>query len=118
MKKHIYSVIIYLLLASYCLAEGATAPPPAGLKGDGARGIIVEGGGDFAGPVVMGVPISAINVEKKVWEQFDVNGDLVAQMTTVCSDITDGSQDCAVKIYVMIAGVSTLVQTLDAAPAP
>jgi hypothetical protein len=131
MKKHIYSVLIYLLLASYCLAGGATAPPPAGLKGDGARGIIVEGGGDFSGPVVIGQtspttiddngvetpaiivgePISSVE-ESANWVIHDATQTIIGQIQFVCTDITDGSQDCAWKFFSMQAGVLTLQLTV------
>jgi hypothetical protein len=63
--------------------------------------------------VTMGSAISAINVEKTIWEVKDSNGDVVASCTVVCSDITDGSQDCSIKFYVMVAGTLTLDSTLD-----
>jgi len=83
--------------------------------------VTLSGHVSIAGPlsaasIAIGDPISEVNVEKPVWEVKDDNDAVVASCTVVCSNITDGSQVCAIKFYTMIAGTLTLVQTLDSAP--
>ena len=67
------------------------------------------------GTLAAGNQISSTGVESPVWEKMDANDDVVASCTVVCSVITDGSQVCQIKFYVMsdTPGVLTNELTID-----
>jgi hypothetical protein len=94
-------------LAAETHGGGSSNANYPGVTSDGADGL------NISGAVSIGSAVSVITTEYPIWEQKDSNGDVVASMTVVCSDITDGSQDCAIKFYVMVAGTLTLDTTID-----
>lgn len=111
MKKTV--CLIFSMLMLVCFASDAIALPPAPsyFEADGT-GIKTKDGVTHVG---IGDAISEEDTEKAVWELIDSNGDIVASMTVECSDLTDESQDCEIKYYIMIGGSLVVALTLDAA---
>lgn len=93
------SIIIVLVFATLAFA-GPPAPPPSGWTDNGTttttdRSVVVTS------TIATGEVVSEITTEYKVWEVKDSNGDVVASCVVTCSVITDGSQVCEIKYYVM-----------------
>ncbi len=106
--RHIRTIFIFAVFIAYgcgpnLSTTGGPPSPPSVWKKSGSS-VTPK---NISWSVAIGTAVSVVDTEYRVWEKLDSNGDVVASMTVTCSDITDGSQDCTVKIYEMVAGTLT-----------
>jgi len=97
--------ILIMITALLCFfSHGfAESPPPAWLP-SGTDAIMPVGDKN----IVVGTPVSSTATEYLVWSKKDADGDVLATMVITCTDLTDGTEDCTVKIYEITDG--TLVE--------
>ena len=123
MKKHL--VFILLLIFAFPLIGFAQPPGPSTVKKvqnldncpsgkvcvDTAGGLkagsatigqtsptTIDDSGVETPAIIVGEPISSVE-ESANWVVYDATQTIIGQIQFVCTDITDGSQDCAWKFF-------------------